>query len=141
MGPSCKGNKTVCPNPNEVPTCISLNPRVHLDMNEKLLNRYKPSCGFDSGNYQPGCLDTLSGEESSIKFAKDVVIECIEKAKCELDKNTNKLITSCSNGKIAKCLGSDDVPNCANDFICGNNSSMPVCDYVWQANLPESEYQ
>lgn len=141
MGPSCKGSKVVCPNLNEVPTCIVLNPRVHLDMNEKLSNRYKPSCGFDLDSSQPGCVDIFVGEEANSKFAQDVVVECIEKAKCEVDKDTNKLITSCSNGKIAKCLGSDNTPNCANDFVCGNNSSMPVCDYVWQANLSESGYQ
>lgn len=132
MGPSCKGNKIVCPNANEVPTCISLNPRVHVDMNEKLLNRYKPSCTFGLDNSQPGCVDTL-GEES--KFVSDVVIECVEKAKCELDKDLNKLVASCTGGKIAKCLGSDDTPNCSKDLICGSNTSMPVCEYVWQANV------
>lgn len=140
MGPSCKGNKIVCPNLNEVPTCISLNPRVHLDVNEKSLNRYEPSCGFGSDNSKPGCVDALA-EESNFKFIPDVVVECIEKAKCEVDKDTNKLVTSCSGGKLAKCLGSDNTPNCANEFVCGNNSSIPVCDYIWQANLSEAGYQ
>lgn len=140
MGPACKNSKVACPNSNEIPTCIVLSPRVHLDINEKLANRYEPSCDVDSDNIQPGCIDTFLKEETGSKFISDVVVECIEKVKCQSDKNTNKLIATCSGGKAAKCLGSDNIPDCENDSVCGN-SSIPVCDYVWQANVGESNYQ
>jgi hypothetical protein len=138
VGPSCKDKKVICPNQNETPVCIVLDPRVHVEQTvnslNKVVNRFEPSCGEEVNNFKIGCIDILNNNEASNKFIDNVSIDCIELVKCEKDKENNKISVSCSSGKMAKCLGSDDIPNCENDSMCVSDS-LPVCDYVWQANL------
>lgn len=136
VGPSCKDKKVICPNENETPVCIALEPRVHIEQiknkTNQMVNRFEPSCGDVENNFKLGCIDTLSASES--KFIDNVSIDCVELVKCEKDKENNKISASCSGGKMAKCLGNDNVPSCEKSSIC-ENDSLPVCDYVWQANL------
>lgn len=133
LGPSCKNKNVICPNENEIPVCIVLDPRVHveqiLNSENHNINRFEPACGDEENFFKVGCIDTLS---KNSRFAENVSIECVELVKCE--NENNKLSVSCSDGKIAKCLGSDETPSCDKNSIC-ENDSLPVCDYVWQANL------
>lgn len=133
--PFCNSNKVICKNSNEVPVCLVLNPKVHieslLDYNNKKILRYHPSCNGDPENLLPVCLDKTDNKKAS----KEVVIECIEYARCSIDKDTNSLSAICSSGKVAKCLGTNSEPNCNDENIC-RNDSIPVCDYVWHAYVP-----
>lgn len=135
LGPECKNHAVMCPNPNEIPTCIVLNPRIHLELVDKTTsqNRYEPSCGLNPNNSYPGCVDISVGEYGN-GFISDVTIECLEPVKCEKNNETNKLVTACSNGKIAKCLGGSITPNCESSSLC-EDGSIPVCDYVWEAKI------
>ena len=140
IGPVCKNNKIVCKNPNEVPTCLKLDPKVHLELedfvNGERINRYQPSCSNNPNNFRPKCIDT--SQDSEI-ITEDVTLECVEYIQCKNDKDTNKLSTVCSDGKLPKCLGDDNEPNCNNETVCENNS-VPVCDYTWQAYAESTSY-
>ncbi len=132
LGPNCKEKKVVCSNPNEVPVCIALNPRVHIErVSGKKINRYQPSCIGYKDNIQPVCVDI---DGIGYKITEDVVIECIENIQCQKDASKNKLSAVCPSGKMPKCLGSENSPNCEADSLCDGNS-VPICDYVWQANV------
>lgn len=136
IGPICNKNKVICKNQNELPVCLVLNPSVRVETITNYKNnqvvRYQPSCGRNPDNLQPTCVDIIDGRKVS---SKEVVLECVEFAKCEIDQNTNKLTPICSSGKIAKCLGTNNKPNCNSESIC-RNGSLPVCDYEWQAFVP-----
>ena len=130
LGPKCKEKRVVCSNPNEMPVCIVLNPRVHIErVSGKKINRYQPSCIGYKDNIQPVCVDI---DSAGYKIAEGVVIECIENVQCQKDTLKNKLSAFCPSGKTPKCLGSENSPNCEADPLCDGNS-VPVCDYVWQA--------
>lgn len=136
IGPTCNKNKVICKNQNELPVCLVLNPRVRIETitdykNSKLL-RYQPSCGRNPDNLQPACMDIINGKKVN---SNEVVLECVEFAKCEIDQSTNRLGAVCSSGKVAKCLGTNNKPNCNSESIC-RNDSLPVCDYEWQAFVP-----
>ncbi len=131
LGPHCKEKKVICKNPDEVPVCLTLDPRVHIEkFSGKEINRYQPSCVGHKNDIQPVCVDL---DSNGYKIADGVVIECIENIKCKNDINKNKLTAYCQSGKTPKCLGSDSTPNCDAKSICEGNS-VPICDYVWQAN-------
>ena len=131
LPPTCKNNKVECSNPSEKADCLILTPRIHEEkINADNNNsRFKPDCDPD---YLPTCIDTVQGDE--IASNENVVLTCVEVVKCNLDKNGSKLITGCSGGKVAKCLGSDDVPDCVSnnsDAVCKHG--VAVCDYnSWQ---------
>ena len=125
----------ICNNPSEVPVCIALNPRVHIErVSGKKINRYQPSCIGYKENIQPVCVDI---DGIGYKITKDVVIECIENIQCQKDPSKNKLTAFCPSGKTPKCLGSENSPNCEADSLC-DGKSIPICDYVWQANISSS---
>ena len=138
FGPICNNNKVTCKNSNEVPTCLALasdlSPRIHIETTKEGANRFQPACGAYPYDSIATCIDVETGE-----FAKDVIVECIEPVKCQLDKNTNKAFANCSSGRVPKCLGSDSEPNCADVSLCGNG--VPYCDEIWEAILPSSPYQ
>ena len=137
VGPSCSGEKVICKNPDEVPTCVTLNPKVHIETvnyKENEVNRFQPTC---FNNTTPLCIDI--GHDGQIA-GDNVVIECIEFVKCEAGEDDSNLLEAvCSNGKTPKCLGSTRTPNCNSDSIC--NDSIPVCDFIWQASVPGTSYQ
>ncbi len=130
IGPTCSNSNVICKNPNEIPTCLSLNPRIHIetikDANGNDVNRFQPSCGEDS--LSPTCIDVAQNIP-----AKGITLECIEFVKCQISENKNELIPQCSGGKVPQCLGSDKEPACGDSTICGNNA-IPICDYIWQAS-------
>lgn len=134
VGPVCKNGAVVCKNSNEAPTCLSLNPKVHLEKlsfaDGEKINRYEPSCNSYPDNLFPNCTDIILGNKTP---RKDIIVECVEFVKCQVDKNKGNLVPTCSDGKVAKCLGNNDMPSCTASEICGHGS-VPICDYVWQAN-------
>ena len=133
LGPYCKDKIVACRNPNEISVCLVLNPRVHLErVSGKKINRYQPSCSAYKNNVQPVCVD-IGGV--GYKIIEGVVIECIEDVKCQKDATKSKLTAFCPSGKIPKCLGSDNNPDCEAESLCDGNA-VPVCDYVWEANVP-----
>lgn len=140
LGPVCKNNKVICTNPDEIPICVALSPRIHLktttDINGEKINRYQPSCGQYSDNLSPTCIDINEDNET---IPDGVILECVEFVKCEIDSKTNKLYASCSNGKMPKCLGNNLNPDCSLETIC-TNDALPICDYVWEANVTSSSY-
>lgn len=138
IGPSCnENNEVICSNPNEVPTCIVLNPRVHVEYayteNSTKTNRYSTVC-VDS---IPTCFDQI--EENQI--LDDIVVECVEFAQCVANNDSDKPIPSCSKGKMAKCLGSENEPDCSSQASNICEKGVAVCDYTWQANLRDVPYQ
>ena len=132
--PFCKQNKVICSNPNEVPTCLVLDPKIHLEtinnVNEEKINRFQPSCGRYAENLSPNCVDVTQDKNATVN---GVVLECVEFIKCKHDETTNKLTAVCSGDKVPKCLGHDDGPNCETNTVC-KGGSVPICDYIWQAN-------
>lgn len=140
VGPICKNNKVICKNPNEIPTCLKLEPKVHLELenfvNGEVINRYQPSCDSNPNNLSPKCIDP---EDENQAIALNVTLDCVEYIQCKENKETKKLTEVCSGGKLPKCLGDDNEPNCNNNSVCVNNS-VPVCEYTWQANLDSSLY-
>ena len=141
FGPVCKENKIICPDFNEIPVCLSTDSRVHVEqviINDEKVDQYKPSCGALANDSMPTCLDVL--KDGAI--APDhIVIACVEFPKCKLKETSNKLVAACSQGKIAKCLGDDEEPDCAlgDNSVC--RKGVAVCDYTWQANAQENNYQ
>ncbi len=133
FGPACDKNKVICKNPSEVPTCLVLNPRVHVDdiedENGNKINRFQPSCSAYEEDMFPTCVDVTQDN----KPAFGVSLECVEFVKCEASKDENKLIPSCSGNKAPKCLGGNDEPSCETASICDGHS-VPICDYIWQAS-------
>lgn len=138
VGPVCRNNKVICKNPNEVPTCLKLEPRIHLEIedyvNGERINRYQPSCGNSPNDLRPKCIDT---DQDGYVVAKDVTLECVEYIQCKNSVASNKLAAFCSEGKLPKCLGDDNEPNCNSESVCENNS-VPMCDYSWQASAQTS---
>ncbi len=134
FGARCKENKVICANKNEVPVCTVLDPRIHIEnyiKENQTVNRYEPSCGNEGNTFKPGCIDLLNTNENN-ELVDNVTIECIEIAKCEANKE-NKLSMACSDGKIAKCLGQEESPNCENNTIC-EDGALPICEYAWTAS-------
>lgn len=136
--PVCIKNKVICSNSNEVPTCLVLHPKVHieniLNVDGKNMNRYQPSCKGLYNNLVPSCIDIYSKHSTKLVDAPtDVILDCVEFVKCYSKKDSKKIISECSNGKVPKCLGDNDLPNCAEENICKNNS-LAICDYIWEAN-------
>jgi hypothetical protein len=132
LGPQCNDEKVVCKGQNELPVCIVLNPKVHIESVELVegskVNRYQPLCNGAEDNLSPGCIDLLTASPAR---ARNVVVECFEQVRCV--KNSQKLTAFCEGGKMPKCLGSDTEPDCNSKTLC-SGKSIPVCDYVWQAN-------
>ena len=129
LGPTCKENKVICSGLNEVAVCLTINPKIKIEtisFENHIQNKYEPTCNVFPDISLPGCIDKDSG-----LLAKNAVIECVEFIKCEKD-NLNNTTANCSQGKIPKCLGSDDLPDCNNKVLCANNA-IPICDYTWQA--------
>lgn len=141
IGPFCSSNNVICTNPSEVPTCLVLNPKIRVETMQgkdgSKVNRFQPVCSASTDKMLPSCIDVSTDEEVSVE---DVVLECVEFVQCQTNQNTNKLTAYCSEGKVPRCLGSDNVPNCESDTIC-KNDSIPICDYVWQAYVPNSSYK
>lgn len=140
IGPICKNNKVICTSSNETPTCVVLNPKIHLETitSESGIktNRFQPYCDAYPSNLLPTCIDlNMQG-----KIARGVVVDCVELVKCKINKDTNKLAATCTSGKIPKCLGNDSTPNCEAEALC-RNASIPVCDYAWQAYVPKSSFR
>lgn len=136
VGPVCNGEKVYCKGSNEVPICIVLNPKIHIESIEleggNKINRFQPLCNGDEDNLQLRCIDLLA---KSVVESENVVVECFEQVKCV--KDSYKLIAFCEGGKIPKCLGSDNEPNCNSETLC-SGKSIPVCDYVWQVDAGSS---
>ncbi|GEM_PF-2461487 len=132
VGPQCNGEKVLCKGQNEVPVCIILNPKVHIESVELVegnkTNRYQPLCNGSEDNLYPGCIDLLTALPAK---TRNVVVECFEQVKCV--KNLEKSIAFCEGGKIPQCLGSDSEPDCNSKTLC-SGKSVPICDYMWQAN-------
>ena len=133
FGPVCKDNKVICRDSNEVPVCLAINNKVHIEkavIHGETVNQFQPTCSGYDDNSLPTCIDITEEEQ----FAKNVVVGCIEKPKCQADENSNKLISVCSDGKLPKCLGDDSEPVCDIEAhsICENG--IAVCDYTWEAN-------
>lgn len=137
-GPFCNGKKISCRRATEIPTCLRLDPMVHLEVvgniDGRIINRFQPSCRTYSRGFKPDCID-LNKKGKSV--SEGVTLECIEFVQCKFDKDRNKLIPFCSDGKIPKCLGGDETPNCELETIC-NDGSIPVCDYIWEAYSPNT---
>ena len=132
--PVCINNNVICKNSNEIPTCLVLNSKVHIEttINEagEKTNRFQPSCKNQFNDLIPSCFDLNSNLDEA---PGGVVLECIEFVKCNSDEKSNKVIANCSGGKVPKCLGNNDLPNCEVEDVCKNNS-IPVCDYIWEAS-------
>lgn len=129
VGPVCKDKKVVCKKTEEEPVCIVLNPKVHVEMVNQFnnINRYQPVCIGYEGDFFPSCIDLVT---SKYPRAKGVIAECLERVSCK--KGNGAYIAYCNDGKVPKCLGSDNKPDCNSDRIC-EDKSLPVCDYVWEA--------
>ena len=132
FGPTCEGNKVICHDPNEVAVCFATDTRIHLEKvltNGESIDQYQPSCTNYDGNVLPTCVDVT--QEGKLAPGH-IFISCIEFPKCK--NNEDKLTAVCSGGKIAKCLGGDEEPNCAlgEDSMC--IKGIPTCDYTWQAS-------
>ena len=141
-GPICKDNEIVCADPDTVARCYVLDPKIHeeiiINQEGERVNRFQPSCGDYPDNLLPTCVN----EEG--KVAQGVVLDCIEPVKCQLDTNNNKLVAVCSNGKVPKCLGNDNTPNCeakTPEIICKDQSVPAICDYIWEATVPNHSYR
>ena len=138
--PECENMSVICNNENEVPVCLTLFPKVHLEkiaLNENYqINRFQPHCFTSIKSKSPSCFDlnTKNKMESS-----NIAVECIEFIKCKYDKNKNELIPTCSEGKTPRCLGNSSIPSCKNKTIC-NKESIPICDYIWQASKNNTLY-
>ena len=132
FGPACDKNKIICKNPSEVPTCLVLNPRVHIEETEdkdgNKVNRFQPSCSAYEEGMFPTCVDITQNNQPAF----GVSLECVEFVKCSIS-NDNKSTPSCSGDKAPKCLGGNDEPSCETASICDGHS-VPVCDYIWQAS-------
>ena len=132
ISPYCKNKTVACRNLNEIPVCLVLDPRIHLEkISGTKINRYQPSCSGYKNNIQPVCVDI---DGIGYKIAEGVVIECIENIQCHKDAAKNKLTAFCPSGRNPKCLGSDNSPNCEAESLCDGNS-VPICDYAWEANI------
>ena len=117
IAPHCnENNQVACKNNNEQAVCIKLGSLIQTQ--EDL--HYIPGC--DSGS--PGCIN----ENTRVSAPEDVVIECIEFTQCQDN------VAHCSDGKTAKCAGSD------NELIGCNckNGSSPICDYTWEISTVSS---
>jgi len=138
IGPRCRNNKVICKNPNEVPTCLKLEPKVHIELvnyiNGERKNRYEPFCDFPNSSH-PKCTDALDAKN----VLKNVFLECVEYIQCKTNDINDKLAASCSSGKTPKCIGENNEPDCESETVCESNS-LPVCDYTWQANALGSGY-
>lgn len=141
LGPPCIKNTVTCLDNNEIPTCLDLNLKVHLDtissVTGEKINRYQPSCGIYPDNLLPFCIDTT--QESELP-AKNVVLECIEFIKCQ--KQGDQLVPNCSEGKVARCLGDVNPPSCTSENLC-KNGSIPICEHehIWQASTRGFSYK
>lgn len=143
LGPICKEGKVLCTDPKEIPVCLALEPRIHLQTinsegeNGEKVNRFQPSCAETLRGVTPGCIDISDGN----KVINDgVILECVELIQCSRDEATNKLTAYCSGGKRPICLGSSDIPDCEKEIAC-DSGAIPICDYVQWAAVSDSSYQ
>ena len=131
FGPVCRDTDVVCPDSNEIPICFSTSAGVRIetiDVDGVNVNRFQPSCNFVYEDAFPNCVDITQDGKSA---PKHIVLGCVEFPKCAIEKD-NELIAVCSQGKIAKCLGGDEKPDCKSvSAPCGRG--IAVCDYTWQA--------
>ncbi|MBI2995615.1 MAG: hypothetical protein HYY52_02775 [Candidatus Melainabacteria bacterium] len=127
VSPFCEKNKVLCVQ-NETPVCLVSNPRIHEEK-----NRFSPDCDVNSS---PACIDLSYGTRAT---DENIFIACIERVICNFDTNKNKLVITCSSGKIAKCLGSDDSPSCISDGEAAEcKDGIAVCDFNnWQISKDE----
>ena len=132
LGPVCKEGKVSCADPKEIPVCLVLEPRIHLET-----NRFHPSCDEALQGVTPGCVDISDGNKI---VNNDVVLECVELVQCTIDETTSKLTAYCSGSKRPICLGSGDIPDCEKEIAC-DSGTIPVCDYVQWAGVSGSSYQ
>ncbi len=131
--PHCTNNIVTCSNPNEIPTCLVLDPKIHMEIitvsTGKTFNKFQPYCENHPENLIPTCLDI---NNYKLVSTKNTFVECIEFVKCAKDNKSQKPIAVCSSGRVPKCLGSSSEPNCEADKIC--KVGIPVCDYIWEAS-------
>lgn len=119
LGSHCKGTSVACSG-KETPVCVSLYPSIHVELSEQnVTNKYIPSC---SSEVIPKCIDKETGDIAS----ENIVIECLELAKCEVDEN-EQVKAICPNGEIERCVGND---NKLSGCICEDGSD-PICDQSW----------
>ena len=139
FGPVCKNDKVICRDSNEVPVCLTINNKVHIEkavVNGEIVNQFQPTCsGYDDSSL-PTCIDITEEEQ----LAKNVVVGCIEIPKCKTNENNNQLVAVCSDGKMPKCLGDDSEPSCDIKVEAGLphlysacEKGIAVCDYTWEA--------